>query len=86
MAGTKLVARGCACGARMRSHSRSSLNALMNGATKLSMSVSAFPASEMIRSSTSVRFMIWNTSYPLTSSQRRSRSSKRKVRKFPMCA
>ena len=70
----------------MRSHSRSSLNATMYGATNASMSVPAFPASAMIRSSTSVRFMIWNTSYPLASSHRRSRSSKRKVRKFPMCA
>ncbi len=43
-------------------------------------------AAAMVRSSTSVRFMIWKTSYPLASSQRRSRSSNRKVRKFPMWA
>ncbi len=50
---------------------------------------SEVPRSEraaMVLSSTSVRFMMWKTSSPLASSHRRSRSSKRKVRKFPIWA
>src|SRR2546430_519764 len=70
----------------MRRKSRSSKNARANGSVSSASRLPAAAAALMTRSSTSVRFMMWNTSYPDASRCRRSRSSNRNVRKFPMCA
>ena len=61
-------------------------NARAKGSTCCRRGTPCLTAAAMVLSSTSVRFMMWKTSYPLASSHRRRRSSKRKVLKFPMWA
>jgi hypothetical protein len=80
------VARGYACAGRIRRKSRSSKKARANGSTCSRSDAPRALAAAIVRSSTSVRFMTWKTSYALASSQRRSRSSNRNVRKLPMWA
>ncbi len=59
------VARGYSSASWIRSHLRSSWNAAANGAVKCPDATPFADASRMIRSSTSVRFMIWKTLKPL---------------------